>query len=360
MRILNLMQCTNLGGMEQASLRLMSALMRRGHRCQVLSLNPIGRLGPLLAEAGIDAEGIEYRGKGGWRSIIDLRRRLRAIEADAMIMTGHNLLASLALVDFCRGHRILAIHHYHRGVKPNWQWRLIYQVARRRFDAITFPSEFVRREAEAITPEIRAIAHTVRNPLTVPELADTSARHSARARFALARDVKLVGNAGRLIPGKRFDVFLHTAALVAQRRDDVQFVIAGDGAERERLESLASELGLSGRLHWLGWQSDLSDFYRAIDVLLFNTDWDAFPTTPLEAMSFGIPVIASAVHSGLSEVITDPRYGFLVEAHDIRQLAGAVLSALTADCDEAGIHGRARVSEMMDPDRIALRIETII
>ena len=48
MKIINIMQGTDLGGMEQASLRLMLGLKKLGHSLEVLSLNPIGALGPLL------------------------------------------------------------------------------------------------------------------------------------------------------------------------------------------------------------------------------------------------------------------------------------------------------------------------
>jgi hypothetical protein len=52
MNIINIMQGTDLGGMEQASLRLMLGLKELGHSLQVLSLNPIGGLGPLLEPRG--------------------------------------------------------------------------------------------------------------------------------------------------------------------------------------------------------------------------------------------------------------------------------------------------------------------
>ena len=82
MKIVNIIQGTNLGGMEQASLRLMVGLKERGHSCEVVSLNPIGGLGPLLAEHDIPAVGLPYLGKWGWRSFLLLRRRLRFV--------GHN------------------------------------------------------------------------------------------------------------------------------------------------------------------------------------------------------------------------------------------------------------------------------
>src|SRR5688572_5986271 len=133
MRILNLIQCANLGGMEQASLRLMRALRARGHELNLISLNPIAGLGPLLERAGIPAISLEYSTRGKIACFFDLRRTIRRLHADALMMTGHNLAASLALGDVCREHRMMAMHFHHEGVMPPWRWRLIYRAAERQF-----------------------------------------------------------------------------------------------------------------------------------------------------------------------------------------------------------------------------------
>lgn len=360
MRILNIIQCTNLGGMEQASLRLMQGLNERGHSCKVLSLNRLGGLGPLLEETGIPAEGLEYRGRGGWMSLPVLRKSLRESSADALMMTGHNLLAMQVLGDLARGHRLLAMHYHHKGVKPAWQWRLVYETALRKFSAITFPSDFIRNEALAICPSIAAISHTVRNPLPIPEAPTPEQKREAKIELGLPADIKVVGNAGWLIERKRFDIFLRVAQQVVADQQEVLFVIAGDGEERKRLEALAENLGLSDKILWLGWQQNLSLFYRSLDVLLFNSDWDALGNTPLEAMSWGAPVVASVRNGGLSEVITGTEHGFLFKEHDIEAMADAICSILNGHRNSAGLNGRMRVAELCDTEKISRITENLL
>lgn len=329
MRILNITQCTNLGGMEQANLQRLEALRRAGHRVQVLSLNPLGPGAPLLAERGIAAEGLPYRGKGGWRSLPLMRAAVRRAACDAVIMTGHNLAASMALGAAAgKGRRLLAIHFHHTGVKPPWQWRMIYAVAVKRFQAITFPTDFIRQEAEALWAPVADVAHTVRDPLVLPDLPTPAERLAARRELGLDPDDRVVGNAGWLIPRKRFDVFLQVAARVATEEPRAVFLIAGDGPERDVLEKQAERLGIAGRVRWLGWQSNLRDFYRSLDVLLFNSDWDALGRTPLEALGHGVPVAASVVNGGLSEVLDRPQEVRIHKSHDIAALAGDVLDLL--------------------------------
>ena len=141
MRIFALIQCANLGGMEQSTVLLLDEFKKMGHEVELLSLNAMGSLGPVLAQHGIPGSGLGYQGKWGWRSFLSLRRALRARQADALVMVGHNLMAMLALGNFCRDRRVLSLHFHHQGVMPNWAWRLIYRVAMWRFRCIIYPSQ---------------------------------------------------------------------------------------------------------------------------------------------------------------------------------------------------------------------------
>ncbi len=357
MRILNIIQCTNLGGMEQASLRLMQALKKRGHELRLISLNPVGRLGPLLEAEAIPVRGLDYSGRGTLRSFLHLRAIISAENADAIIMTGHNFVASLALGTACRGRRVLAMHFHHQGVMPAWRWRLLYGVAIRRFNTISFPSDFVRREAEAIYPAVATISETIRNPLDLPAIRDNAVRETFRARIGVPSSAPLIGNAGWLVPRKRFDVFLRTAVEILGDLPEAHFVIAGDGEDRTNLHQLATSLGIADRVFWAGWLSDLSPFYAGIDVLLFNADWDAFPTTPVEAMGHGIPVVASLEHGGLDEIL-DNSCGWLIGQHDPQALAAAVLEALSPAGNARAWNARLRVGAMSNPDKIGETVES--
>jgi glycosyltransferase involved in cell wall biosynthesis len=339
--------------MEQAALLQMTALMARGHQCRLISLNPIGELRPLLDQNRIPAAGLPYRGFGGWRTIPAMWRSFRSEPADAVMMIGHNLAAMLALGDFCKPRRLLCIHYHHKGVKPGWQWRLIYRVAVRQFRAVTFPSNFVRREAETLHPPLAAISHTVRNPYVVPEPPSEAQRAAARRRLGLPRDARIVGNAAWLIPRKRWDVFLRVARAVAATLPDVLFLVAGDGPQRAELMDLARTLGIAERVQWLGWQPNLTTFYQALDVLHFNSDWDAAPRAPIEALAHGVPVVASVVHGGLCEIIDRDEYGYLISTHDEAWLAEKIVFLLRSP--EAGRSmaraARGRLSGSYSPQR---------
>lgn len=356
MNIVNVIQCANLGGMEQASFQLMLGLQARGHLLSLVSLNEMGLLGEQLKGANIPAQGLNYGVDGKLRTAVRLRRALQTQRPDALILTGHSLVASAVLGGICRGRRLMAMHYHHSGVMSDRCWRTIYRVAVRTFGNITYPSDFVRHEAEAIYPPVRAIASTLRNPVLIPPANGSGAGKAFREKHGIPTLAPLVGNAGWLIRRKRFDVFLRTAACVLNQRPDAYFVVAGDGEDRELLLRLSASLGLADRVRWVGWMKDLSSFYSAIDVMLFNSDWDAMGMTPLEAAAHQIPVVASVTNGGLAELL-DHSCAWIYREHNLTLLSNAVLTALGSEGPERAKRAKMRLEKQASPGVIAEVVE---
>ena len=361
-RILHVMQCANLGGMEQTTLLRMNGLMRRGNRCRLVSLNEVAGLGPLLEDAHIPYVGLKYRLPWGIPGILEMRRAFRADPPEALMMTGHNASAMIALGSLCRDHRMLCIHFHHAGVKARQIWRLIYRIACDTFPVITFPSEFIRAEAEDIYPPLRPVSTILPNPFVVPRSTPSENERSlARQSLGLPSDGFVVGNAGWLIKRKRWDVFLRVAHSVLRQRPDAVFAIAGGGPELGRLRGLTVELGIDKSVVWLGWLADMDQFYGALDVLLFNSDWDALGRTPIEAAAYGVPVVASVVNGGLSEFLRDGADAYISKTHDVEDLASKVVS-LTDRALARGMVRSARdqIAERLSPERDADSVSSLL
>ena len=277
-------------------------------------------------------------------------------------MTGHHLLAMFALGNLSVGNRVLAIHFHHAGVKPIWQWRVIYYFACKKFQAITFPSDFIRKEAEVIYPPVKFLSHTIRNPLSIPPVTTDNDRRKSRKYFGIPDDAMVVGNAGWLIPRKRFDIFLHVAQKVIASVPKVIFIIAGDGEDKSRLHDLAANLGIIDNIMWLGWQRDVTPFFQSLDIMLFNSDFDAMGMSPLEAMSFGVPLVASVVHGGLKEIIDNDKYGFLLDTHNVVKLSNYVIYLLQNPtiAREIALTGRQRVADVSNSHEHAKNIECLL
>ena len=102
-----------------------------------------------------------------------------------------------------------------------------------------------------------------------------------------------VAGAGRLVPQKRFDIFLQVAAEYIKNHDDnIQFVIYGTGSLLGQLQAQAEHLGISGHVTFAGLVEDLPAHLQQAHCLLLTSDFEGTPNVVLEALSVGIPVVA--------------------------------------------------------------------
>nr|MCU0405582.1 glycosyltransferase family 4 protein [Ignavibacteriaceae bacterium] len=106
--------------------------------------------------------------------------------------------------------------------------------------------------------------------------------------------------------------------------------LAGDGPTRAEMQKLATDLQIESNVRFLGMISNLTEIYRRIDVFVLSTHYEGHPLAILEAMSFGLPVIATRV-SSIQEVIEEGKNGLLVNPGDPNDLALALKKILTND-----------------------------
>ncbi len=159
----------------------------------------------------------------------------------------------------------------------------------------------------------------------------------------------------RLFPKNGVEYFVRALPLIAERVD-VTARIVGDGPERGRLEALARELGVSGRVEFLGARpnDEMPDLLREAELAVIPSLMEATSIAALEAMSCGLPVAASAV-GGLPEII-DRSVGALFAPADPGALADAVVGLLErTDLCDMGREARRRVIERWSLERMVER-----
>ena len=155
------------------------------------------------------------------------------------------------------------------------------------------------------------------NPL--PPLPDLPGRDEARRRLGIEGPTLVF--AGRLTAQKALGLSLEALA----RNEGVSFLLAGEGDERVQLERRTAELGLDGRIRFLGPQARerVLELFRAADALLLSSSWENFPHAVVEALAVGTPVLATA-SGGVAEVVENERNGLLVRRGEPLELAGAI------------------------------------
>jgi glycosyltransferase involved in cell wall biosynthesis len=167
---------------------------------------------------------------------------------------------------------------------------------------------------------------------------DADIRAASRRSLAIEPGTPIVSIVGRLTAIKQHELFLQVAHAVHERQPSATFLIVGDGERRAELEALASSLGLSAHVRFLGWRQDLSTVYAATDVCLLTSRNEGTPVAIIEALAAGIPVVSTDV-GGVRDVLVDPELGAAAPDGDVQALARLVCGALST-----GFHSEASVA----------------
>jgi rhamnosyl/mannosyltransferase len=164
---------------------------------------------------------------------------------------------------------------------------------------------------------------------------------------------------GKLRYYKGLDTLLHGLVNLP----DAHLDVVGDGPMRSPWENLAVELGIAGRIQFLGRvdDTDLPECYHRahIFVLPANARAEAFGTVLLEAMASGLPCITTEVGTGTSWVVQDSVTGLVAPPRDQQALAQAIQSLLTDPTRQAemGRAARARVEAEFTQERMIARVQ---
>ena len=143
--------------------------------------------------------------------------------------------------------------------------------------------------------------------------------------FSVAPGDIVAGIVARLHPVKDIPTLLRAMKTACAQVQGLKLVIAGDGQDLEALQAQTRELGLTDRVCFAGWVSDINSFYNAIDINLLTSISETFPYALTEGVRMGRPTIASRV-GGVPVLIDDGINGLIFEPGDDKQLAAHLVT----------------------------------
>lgn len=134
----------------------------------------------------------------------------------------------------------------------------------------------------------------------------------------------IVGIAARLDPVKDIATLIRGVATARKTCPDLKLMIAGDGAELEHLEALASDLDIREAVYFAGWVEDMSEFYGALDINTLTSLSETFPYAITEGARAGLATVSSSV-GGVPKLVENGKTGFLFTPGDADALAEALV-----------------------------------
>ncbi|MBA7597473.1 D-inositol-3-phosphate glycosyltransferase [subsurface metagenome] len=349
-KILQLITSLNIGGTEHYLLSLVQRLNKRKYEVRVGYLKERGP----LAEA-IEREGISlYPLSCPWRLFLFLRKE--------RIQLLHTYLYRANIMGRIIG-RIAGVPVIISSQRSTDDWRRWHHSVADRWTArfankIIANSEVVRKRLihrEGISEEKITVIYSGidLNKFRV------NIRVKREALGIKPRST-VMGTVARLHPAKGLTYLLKTLKQVKDTIPEATLLIMGDGPIKKKLEEETVSLGLKERVIFTGFRQDIPQLLSLLDVFVLPSLWEGLPSSLLEALAMGKPVVATDV-GGVREIIQDRVHGLLVPPRDPGALAQAILWMLKnkKEAQEMAKRGKERVEKYFTVDRMIEETEKL-
>lgn len=282
-----------LGGAERATVLLLSGLQSRGH--DVLLMCNDRKVAQHAASMGVPAKIAVI---GGDLSLLYARRFAKALKGekpDAVIVgTWKKLFVASWAARRAGALRVIA----RIGLESDTPRNFKYKYALRRWtDSVVVNADRMANSFASLRGFDPRNVKVIHNGVVAPQRNSPSG--ALRSALGIPQCAFTIGTVARLAKQKRIDRLLRA---FSQLPPDVHCLVAGDGGEQETLLRLASELGVSDRVHFIGHREEKGDVLDAIDVFVVASDQEGMSNAMLEAMAFGLPIVSTPV-SGAGEAL---------------------------------------------------------
>jgi D-inositol-3-phosphate glycosyltransferase len=278
-----------------------------------------------------------------------------------MLGRGHNAalvntFGSFPGADLAQRLGIPVVWAIHESWTPSEIWSVAYppgyvdegvrslgERALRQAKALMFEAEATRAQYLDAAAKDRAVVVPYGiDTSDIERYCETTSRDEARRRVGVPQDSRVLLVMGTTEPRKAQTLLAEAFAVIAAQYPDALLVFVGDTGSpyAEALNDYVVAAGISHQTLVLPVLKDINQWYRSADVLVCASDVESLPRSVLDAMCFGIPVLATAVF-GLPELITDGATGLLYQPRDLMAATEALRRVLDLDPQELASIARA-------------------
>ncbi|NGF56547.1 glycosyltransferase [Parapedobacter sp. SGR-10] len=218
--------------------------------------------------------------------------------------------------------------------------------------------DYLKRELKL--PSSKVIG--VNNGVAFPRDVSRVELSEVKARLGIKKNDLVIGSVGRMLHDehKRFSDLINAFALIAIDKINIKLLLVGDGPLKDSYEELSRELNISDKVIFVGYQSDVTLYYKLMDIFALVSAREAFGLVLAEAMLNKLPVIATRV-GGMKFIVKDGETGFLVKALNVPEIKEKieVLSNSLELRNKMGIAGYERAKQEFTEKGYVKKIENL-
>jgi glycosyltransferase involved in cell wall biosynthesis len=345
---------SQVGGVDTVLLQLIQGLSRTRYQSYVMLSSPspyvekyeaLGAkviFGPLAVFGKPTDPGYYFRNMGVlFKSIPFIRKIVKELHIDLihshkMEVIGANLVGKWLGIP-----TVQTVHELPR--KPLWAYKFVAWIDHMLNDRIIVLCERSKSMFRWFHQESGKLCK-IYNGISVQHMDQWSSEDGLRGQLNLAPNDKILITIARLSPMKGLEYLTEAAALMQYSHPHLKFVIVGDIAfdhekpYKEQLIRKVENSGLQDTVFMLGLRRDVPRLLGQSDILVLPSVYDIFPTVILEAMSMGLPVIATDV-GGVPEMVR-PDTGIIVPPQNAEALKDAIISMFQLDYKTMGANAK--------------------
>lgn len=312
------------GGAERVAVKIAISLKKLGKYSPVFcSTRSGGSLEDVLRTNNIEYLLLKRRRAFEVHKFIPLINLIR--EHNVKIIHSHNLgsnlwggvIGSIAKVP-------VLIAHKHGQDFSTLKSFLVDKIVGSLSQKIIFVSDYERRAFLERNGAFSEKCLTIYNGISIDNI-DPQPKEDIRNKYRVPKGDYTVGIIARFVPEKDHRTFLLAAREVLKLRNDVRFLLIGDGITKTAMQSLSCDLGINDNTIFAGFVENITDLLPFIDIGCLSSTREGMGIALLEYMAFLKPIVSTNA-GGIPEVVQDNINGFLVEAGDYKSMADRIIT----------------------------------
>jgi len=261
-----------------------------------------------------------------FHKFLPLRKIIR--EKEIELIHAHKIGSNLwgSLIGRAWGVPVISHFHAHQKSLESLSYLIAAKIINRFSTSIISISEYEKlrlAEEEGITlSKIFTIYNGIdySNYKSVPD-------EGTMKSLSIRKGAPVVGFVAAFRPRKDHELLMNSARVVIDQYPDTIFLLVGDGETREKIETMAEELGIKDNCRFTGFRNDIPELISTFGVAVLSSHWEGLPIAVLEYMASSKPVVCTNV-SGMPELVRNGVNGFLVNPGDSGDFAEKIIKLL--------------------------------
>lgn len=329
------------GGVEKMRILLAKEMLKRGISVDFVLCQARGEYKSMVPE-GVRI--VDLEAPRTLSSVLPLARYLKETSPDYLISSlgPQNVSAIAAKIFSGAKTKVFLTQHNslsNQSKKESFQQKLIpllYRYILPKADGVISVSSGIADDVSNVTGFERECIQVLYNPAKLDHSDDDIIEPDD------VKGMRYIISIGRLIPQKGYDDLLRAFSKVCGKDSQINLVILGVGPLENELKELSRNLGVYGRVKFLGFKSNPGDYIRFSKLLIMASRYEGFGNVLVEGLSMGVPVVSTDCEHGPREILEDGKYGYLVPVGDIDAMSEAISKAMSTPSDSKFLKERAQ------------------